>query len=243
MRSLSALELIDVWERGAGQHPLDRALTLLAACCGEPREQLALAGLGRRDGLLLQAYAEFFGDKLNAFAECPQCAERLEYSLSVRELMASTPASRQTADLVLVEGEMSLQLRPVNSFDFGAASACADVVAARRVLAERCVVEATRGGDPMPVEVLPEATVERISACLAKADPQAEVLIDLVCARCQHHWETVLEIDRFFWTRINAIARRLLREVHILARVYGWPEHDILSLSPLRRQCYLELVG
>ena len=38
-------------------------------------------------------------------------------------------------------------------------------------------------------------------------------------------------------------AKRLLREVHFLARAYGWREADILAMSARRRQAYLEMVG
>ncbi|HEX2516118.1 MAG TPA: phage baseplate protein, partial [Chloroflexota bacterium] len=38
-------------------------------------------------------------------------------------------------------------------------------------------------------------------------------------------------------------ARRLLREVHTLARAYGWREAEILALPGRRRQTYLDLVG
>ena len=138
---------------------------------------------------------------------------------------------------------VSLQLRLLNSLDVGMATACADVAGARRLLAERCVVEATRGGDVVAAKELPESIVERISERLAQADPQAEVLIDLTCPGCHHQWQIVFEIERFFWTKMSAVARRLLREVHTLAQAYGWPEADILALSPLRRQCYLEMVG
>src|SRR5579864_4716263 len=176
MRLLSASEWIVAWERGAGQHPVDRALTLLTACCDKPWEDLARISVGDRDGLLLQAYGQLFGDDLHAFAECPQCGERLEYSLSASELTSSANLGPSTEDLSLAAGEISLRLRRLNSLDLGAAAACADVAAARRLLAERCVVEAWRGGDAVAVQTLPESAVERISERLAEADPQAEVL-------------------------------------------------------------------
>jgi len=34
-----------------------------------------------------------------------------------------------------------------------------------------------------------------------------------------------------------------LSDVHTLARAYGWRERDILTLSPTRRQFYLNMVG
>jgi hypothetical protein len=47
----------------------------------------------------------------------------------------------------------------------------------------------------------------------------------------------------FFWKEIAAHAKRLLREVHILAAAYKWREADILAMNPNRRQYYLEMVG
>ena len=38
-------------------------------------------------------------------------------------------------------------------------------------------------------------------------------------------------------------AKRLLGEVHQLARAYGWPEATILAMSSRRRHFYLELVS
>ena len=37
-------------------------------------------------------------------------------------------------------------------------------------------------------------------------------------------------------------AKRLLMDVHLLARAYGWSEAEVLALSPARRRFYLEMV-
>jgi hypothetical protein len=245
MRALSASEMIAIWERGAAQHPVDRALTLLEACCGEPRERLAQASIGQRDALLLLVHQQLFGDVLQAFAECPQCRERLEYSLSTREIAArsQTGAIDSESHLSFVDGGMQVQLRVPNSFDLGAVAACTDTATARRLLAERCVIEMTRERRAVPVSELTDSAVDRIAAHLASADPQADVVIDLTCAACCHAWQVILEIESFLWIKISSLAKRLLRDVHALARAYGWSEQEILSLSPLRRHAYLEMVG
>jgi hypothetical protein len=46
----------------------------------------------------------------------------------------------------------------------------------------------------------------------------------------------------FLWAEIEARARRLLREVHILATAYGWTEAEVLSLGENRRARYVERV-
>jgi hypothetical protein len=51
----------------------------------------------------------------------------------------------------------------------------------------------------------------------------------------------LVEIGQFLWTEIRARARRLLQEIDALARVYHWPEADILGMSDARRASYLEM--
>jgi hypothetical protein len=239
MRSLSASELLEVWERGLGQPPVERALILLSACGTEPGESLPALSIGERDARLTALYERLFGEKLHSFAECPQCAERLEYSVSTREL-AAAPAGAG-GDLDLVCGELALRLRLPNSLDLRAVRECSDVATARRKLAERCVLEAVRNGDRVPADALQDPIVEQIALRLSEADPRAEALIDLTCSACRHRWQVVLDIERFLWSKIGVLAKRLLREVHILAQAYGWREADILSLSAVRRQFYLEM--
>ena len=55
-------------------------------------------------------------------------------------------------------------------------------------------------------------------------------------------WAVMFDVVSFFWSEICVQAKRLLREVHTLARAYGWREVDILGMSTARRQFYLEMV-
>jgi hypothetical protein len=104
-------------------------------------------------------------------------------------------------------------------------------------------MEASQAGIPVPPETLAESAVERVASLLAEADPQAETLIDLTCCACHHRWQVLLDIENFLWVKIQALAKRLLREVHALARAYGWREVDILAMSSVRRHGYLEMAG
>jgi len=241
MRSLSAAELIRTWERGLCQAPVDRALTLLAAVSPEPQEELAKLSVGRRDARLLEVYEQHFGSTLAAFAECPQCQERLEYSVNTGDL-ARSGGKLEEAELALEVGEMSLQLRPPNSVDLSAVRECADVEIARRMLMERCIVNARCAERSISPGALSDSAVEQVAECLAKADPQAESLIDLACPACGHSWQLLFDIEWFLWAKLNSLAKRLLREVHVLAEAYGWTERDILALTAVRRQFYLERV-
>ena len=46
----------------------------------------------------------------------------------------------------------------------------------------------------------------------------------------------------FVWAEVDAAAQRLLHEVDVLARAYGWTEPEVLALSEARRAAYLRLV-
>jgi len=87
-----------------------------------------------------------------------------------------------------------------------------------------------------------DAELEEIGERMALADPQAETRLTLHCPECAHAWGETLDITSFLWTEIEGCARRLLFEIHVLASAYGWTEAEILSLSPHRRACYLEMV-
>jgi hypothetical protein len=227
MQPLSASELLTVWEQGVGRHPVEQALLVLAACGGEAPEELAALPLGERDARLFAVYKQLFGPDLEAFGECADCGERLEYSVDAREFRQSTPAAEGTE---LVSGDRVLHVRRLNSTDLLEVREAATDNEARRRLAERAVD--TPG--------LSEAEVDAVSVRLAEADPQAELLIALHCPACRSANQVVLAIDQFLWTKIAWLAKRLLREVHVLASAYGWSEREILSLSAVRRRRYLE---
>ena len=75
------------------------------------------------------------------------------------------------------------------------------------------------------------------------ADPLAEVLVDLVCPACEKRFVADLDLGAFVWADLSAQARRLIREVDVLARTYGWTEPEVLALGEGRRAVYLELAG
>jgi hypothetical protein len=91
------------------------------------------------------------------------------------------------------------------------------------------------------VDMMPAAVQTAMAAELAAMDPQAEILLDLVCPACGHTWLGVFEIVTFLWSEIRARARRLLQEVDALARAYGWREADVLRMSETRRGLYLQM--
>lgn len=241
MRPPSNSELIAAWERGAREHPVDRALTLLSACSQETREDLAQLTVGERDIRLLEIYRSLFGPQLEAFAYCPNCNEPLEYTLSADSLLASFEPAPDPSPVVVQSGPLFLRLRLPDSSDLRALQTCPNRESGSQILLERCVLEANLDDSPITAADISPEMIESISSALAAADPRSEILINLKCDSCGHAWQLTLDIERFLWAKVSASAKRLLRDVHTLASAYGWREPDILSLSAVRRQTYVEM--
>jgi hypothetical protein len=244
MHRLSAHDILQVWELGQGRHPVDRALLCLAIACPELTwDEIATLSIGQRDAYLLTLREQTFGATLGGFAQCPQCAERLEFTVTAAELRGASAQNSRAHEQELVSGERGLRFRPLNSWDLAAVTDCEDVETARRLLVRRCVLQVDGGEKAFSPEELSEEVVSQLALRIADCDPQAEVLLSLTCPGCAHHWQAVFDIESFLWTEICVQAKRLLREVHTLARAYGWREVDILSMSATRRQMYMEMVS
>ena len=138
-------------------------------------------------------------------------------------------------------GDVELGLRPPTSNDLRALRSCGDVESARERLVELCVVEPMRDGKAIVANALPANVVDAAAARMTEVDSQAEVLIDLSCPTCRASEQILFDIAAFFWSEIAACAKRLLREIHVLARAYCWSEADILAMSPRRREWYLTM--
>lgn len=243
MRALSAPELLDAWERGRSLGPVGRALTLLEAACPEASpDELASLSIGRRDADLLALREWAFGSEMAGVAVCPQCGEQLELSFSVAQIRLQSVARTGQAIELTIDG-YHLQVRPPTSQDLAAAGEQPDAGLRRHLVLERCLTAAYREAKPVPASELPAKVFDAVEEGIAQADPQADIRLAIICPACDHRWEGVFDILAFFWSEIDAWAARILHEVHILASAYGWREHDILALSPRRRQCYLEMTG
>jgi hypothetical protein len=92
-------------------------------------------------------------------------------------------------------------------------------------------------------ELLARLSVEPEESGLAEADPLAEIVIQPNCPSCHHQWRVFLDPVAFVWSELESRAMRLIREIHRLARAYGWSEPEVLALSERRRQIYLRLLG
>ena len=234
MRPLSAAELLDAWEHAQSRTPVDRSLALLERALADevgPNE-LAAVGVGRRDAWLLELRELEFGPKVRGLATCTECGEELESDFEVDDVRASfaDSASSYTVDI----GGVPVSVRVPTSVDLAAVARIDDPSLATRALLERCIVSGA-------TDVVDSAQ-EQLEDALAELDPQADVVLVLVCPKRGVPAMEPFDIAEFLWIEICTWAEQTLGDVDALARAYGWPEHEVLALSPWRRQRYVELV-
>lgn len=242
MSVLSAGEILRVWEAGKTRHPLDRALLLLRVSYpGRTQEELARLRVGQRDALLLAVREQTFPEPLHCYTECPRCSTSQQFDLNPAELHLESDTGRDQDKLDL-DGGVEVCFRLPNSEDLAAAVRFGSPARAGAALFDRCLLWASREGQAVDWKELPPEALTKVSEHMEECDPVAVIRLDLSCCECRHRWEAILDIAGFFWEEIAVQAKRLLREVHILAWAYGWREAEVLALPASRRQAYIEMV-
>ena len=236
MRPLVNQSLIEAWDRGLGQNPLGRALTLLA--CAWPERTAAdcrALAIVERDRELLQLRRAMFGDRLRGFIACSVCGTSLEVEVEISSLLGRMEGAQSMAVHEREIGGCRLFMRQATTADVAAAAAAPDPVVARRVLLERCVTL-------HPAVALEGELADAAVAMFEELHQDSEIVFHLQCPLCGGTQKSELDIAAYLWTEVSRAGVSLLRDVHELARAYGWTEDSILAMSPGRRACYLEMV-
>ncbi len=243
MHEPSTPELLRIWERGRSFAPVHRALELLAAACPETSpDTLAGLSVGRRDAMLLRLRKLLFGPRVAGLVGCPRCRGEVELTFDIADILTNSGEEGKAEVALNAEG-YELRFRLPDSEDLAVAIEKQDPAGARELILQRCLASALCHGRPAAYEELPSEVLESVNEHLAKADPLGDIQVAVSCPMCEHSWRSGFDIVSFLWTEIDTWARRVLYEVHTLARVYGWCERDILALSAFRRQLYLQMVG
>jgi hypothetical protein len=240
---LSAARLLSAWEQVTAPGGFERAFALLRLAVPEASdEELGRLTSGQRDAALFALRKRAFGQRLELLMSCPSCGERLELGIQVSEL--ETALSPPACGELCVEAHgYIVRCRLPTQHDLGAVTADRARVPARNRLLERCLIHAEHSGERLSVDALPEEVVRAIDEAMRAADPAAQLEIGVSCGACGHDWLSPFDIAALLWSEVDAWARRVLLEVHALARAYGWRESEILALSAKRRFHYLKLAA
>ena len=237
--TVRAQTILDLADAAQGEPPIARALRV-AAAAGADAALLRDAPLGRLHAATLDFHAALVGRQLEAVATCPACASLIEFALdgdALRELDLNRQAAAGELALMTDAGEWRVRWRAPTAGDVAVVAGRPD--AASALLALCCDVTGphAEGAGDAPAELR-----ERIETELADADPLAELTVGLACPECGAVFDADVDPIAFVWREVEVRAGRLLREVDVLARAYGWTEAEVLALSDQRRTAYLEIV-
>jgi hypothetical protein len=243
MRMPSELDLLDAWELAAGRQPCLRELLLLRFFSPELSENDAWnLKIGRKNDLLLTLRENLFGPDMPGTATCPACGERVEFVVRTRDLRVSDEPDEKAA-ISLDAGEYAVTFRMPVCSDLVGAAGDPGTLPGREAILARCILSATNHGEVIIPADLPAELQEKIVDRMQSSDSGADCHISLVCPSCRHEWEEAFDIGLFLWDEMASRVSRILYEVHMLASAYGWTEKDVLTISPARRQYYLEQVN
>ncbi len=245
---LSASATLRLWENGYRRRPADRALLMAVAADPHPAsaelqaadEAIDATSLGQRNARLLALRIRTLGPLAECRSNCPECGAELEFQL---DLSRWTSEGDSAGSNTLEFQGYHVTYRLLANHDLAAVAGQPDLASARQALIARCVLQASQAGADLARTSLPEPLVSALGEAILERDPLADPQLALTCPACGHAWSASFDIASFLWSELDVAARRLVAEVHAIAHAYGWREAEILALSPLRRQAYLELLG
>ncbi|WP_328883337.1 T4 family baseplate hub assembly chaperone [Streptomyces sp. NBC_00299] len=241
MAITGAAELLATWEAGLAEAPTGRALLLHRTARPDvDAATLPVLPVGEREADLFALRRALFGERMQVRLGCAACGEDMEFDLDAGEFARSLSGRiGPGGSVVCVQQDgWDVEFRLPGAADLTSAARAADP---RAALLARCLVSAERAGAAVSAEDLPVPVQRRIAEAVEAADPGADVTLTIACPECGAGTRAELDIASYLWTELDAWARDLLLDVHLLATSYGWSEPEIMALSPLRRRYYLEL--
>ena len=232
--------LLTLWECALGQPASARTDALLQASFAniEP-----VRTPGERNTRLLALHSRLFGNEIELLSHCPACHTVAQFSGNCDSLAAQMGPKLADAPTHRLEAEGHvIEFRLPDCADIASASSVEDSEDFVQLLLDRCVLACTREGSDVPVRQLAEPVLDALSQQMETLDTGASVSFALDCPHCATHWQAPLDVGEMLWQKVRAAAERLLLDIHMLARSYGWAEREVLRLSPLRRAAYLQMV-
>lgn len=249
MRTPSTSDIVRLWELGNDKPEWYRGVLMLGPAFPDSElGQLARWSIGTRNIALFHIRRSLFGPVMTCRVTCPKCRAASEFTVTVDEIcphpspeLPLSPERTSEDYQVVTLGSQTIHLRRLDSADLVMAGAISASIASPDLL-RRAIVHSTTNQHSAQV-ALPEGDYPIIADRLYEIDPQIEIDMVNTCALCRHEWNAPFDIVHYLWLEIAKLASRLLDDVHVLAREYGWREADILAMSPVRRRFYMEKVG
>lgn len=232
--------LLVLWEAALGLPPEARNEALLRTSpeSGEPAPTL-----GERNARLIELHARLFGHEIELLSHCPACQAVAQFSADCEALAARMRPGLAAAPLHRLQAHgHAIEFRLPGSADIALASVAEGEQDFMQRLLGRCVLACTHEGKSVAIAQLPESVLDALSQQMEALDPGACVSFALDCPQCAAQWQAPLDVGEMLWRKVRSAAERVLLDIDVLARAYGWTEREVLRLSPLRRAAYLQMV-
>jgi len=204
----------------------------------ENRHLLSKLTIGDMAALILQIRRMVFGEYIYSIISCPSCNTEMSLELKINHLLQ--PPLDEPRDFYDIKVEnFMLKLRPVTNGDISQMreNICQENLTKRII--RSCIINST----PELIEEIDDNLLEKISSNLAELDPQADLILDLVCPNCKYIFQVPFFPEDFFLREFDARQQQFEMEVHWLAFNYHWSEDSILSLTMNKRKRYVELIN
>jgi hypothetical protein len=227
MTAPSAADLLAVWDPTSRASPHQRLSDLLAH---ERAELLAADTLGTRNQRLLRLHRMLVAGVLEARVACAHCAVESEFELPVDGILA-VPHPAADAAVRIRSGGRTAAFRIPRMGDIEASPAAG----LRRAVIERC-----RIGRGPPVS---DEAIARLGRKFEALDPAANIVVNIACSGCARPIAASVDVASFVARDLDRIHEALLRDIDVIASVYGWSESEIVALPPERRRRYVMMIA
>jgi hypothetical protein len=190
-----------------------------------------------RDLLVAELYARCYGDRIDLSTECRECGQRFGVDFSLAAFVAA--ALRRPEQELAVDGpddDGAYHLPDGTRFRLPCVADERAVVGlplgeSVRALLSRCVLE----GDL-------ERCAEAVQTAMEGLAPPLSTEVRASCALCGAEQRVAFDMLSFFAAALAQERPLLVREVHCLARAYGWGHEEIMALPRSQRRDYVALV-
>jgi hypothetical protein len=244
MRPPGAAEILTLWEQGMDLPLLRKILLLLELAYPEMEpEEIAKLSIGVRDARLFHLREWMFGSSFSNTIGCPKCTKQMEWEMRMEDLnMLSQYSGETMGEYNMESGNYSIRFRLPNSLDISEVLPANASQSGSETLLQKCILEIKQKSGRQQVRKLPVKLMNDLSAMMEELDPVADIRMNITCPNCAFLWEARFDIMSYLWEEIENWAQRILRDVVLLAKNFGWSEKEILNLDAARRQRYVEMI-
>ena len=254
----TAAGLLQAWESSAGLSPPARTAALLCAEGRIPDADAALdLDVGTAARLAGESLIESFGPTADLVVRCPTCAEVLQAEIDVprtgpgRDVEGRDVEGRDVDErgVVAIDGWL---VRAPTLRELASVRGAPDAAAQLRTW---CVTRDRPSGgtapDPLASEAsdtsklgdAPNPSDQELDEAMATVAGMGLLDGEVTCPGCGTAFTAELDLGVLLWDQVRSQAPRILADVAVLARAYGWSEQSILALPDARRASYLALAG